>query len=1210
MKKKKFPNIRYILISVFMMVIAFVLLYEVRINSLYASCIVLDDIPLDSMEQSAPGIVMFVIDDSGSMDWEFSCKAGNDGKFEGTYAYIFNDSNATDDNAYPSSDSNGKILEGSSATNKWKSQWSVENRLYYDPAATYTPWPTYSDANLNNPRSDPSISTYTLNLSGEWYDFGEPTLTTASLINAGAVFVDNEDTAASQGLATEVIMDNDNGRNDILWYGQNFGSFSPSATSGASWGSSDDPSDFQTNYLYTGTQNRTYTAEWSFINLVAGKYDVYAWWVAGSNRSQNVQYTINGSTVVTVNQEANGGKWNPIASDVNFGTSGSVVLTHTNPSNNNNRACADAIKLVPQFSSTTPIPFEQTAPSPTAWALIDDSTAYKRPQDSDANYLRANTDGTYTAKWTANNLVPSQLYDVYALWVGDSSHSTSVHYYTDHSGGTEDTTVSQRVSTGKWTKIAGGTDGISFTNGKGVVRLNHYTGGSTSRVCADAVAFVPHSPLNVKIHRAHYYTENANGRYLVDIDGSIKYYKYTDVNNDNIATGNELLLLDSAEAAAAGIVTGRTYTQERQNFANWYSFYRRRELTAKNAISKVITDMEGVYIGLLSIHYGDSYGGIRQHALPVKVTINDTLLDQSNSLLTTLFSMDSDGGTPLRVGLKNIGEYFKGNYGKPSPLPSTDFASNTYPFFIADKGGTCQQAFAIVMTDGYWNDSYSGVDNADKDDSKTQIDGFDGSPFEDTYSNTLADVAMHYYENDLNTTLNNDVPTNASDTADHQHLVTYTLSFGVEGSIDRDLYPNCPDTVCSNPPCCPTWTDPTAANINKIDDMFHAAINGRGKYVNASSPQEMVDAMNELKQDIQSRLGSSAALATNSIQRQVGTVIYQGTYNTAGWFGEVSALPVGVETGAVGTAMWQASAHVPEWQNRRILSYDGTNGIDFYFNNISSAQETQLENNGHIASQIVDFIRGDISNTVTNGGTLRARINPIGDIVHSAPTYYNGMVYIGANDGMLHAIDAANGEERFCYVPGMVYDHLSDLAIPAYSHRYYVDGTPVVGKIGNQDILVCGLGKGGKGYFALDVTKAATTGTTAEDVLWELPTAADDDMGYAFSNANIVNTEAEGKVVIFGNGYDSVNQKAVLYIITKPETKKPTVIKLDTQAGSCNGLSSPKVVDVDADGDADYAFAGDLLGNMWKFDLRGAASDWKVYYNSADYNGFGGDHIQ
>lgn len=248
------------------------------------------------------------------------------------------------------------------------------------------------------------------------------------------------------------------------------------------------------------------------------------------------------------------------------------------------------------------------------------------------------------------------------------------------------------------------------------------------------------------------------------------------------------------------------------------------------------------------------------------------------------------------------------------------------------------------------------------------------------------------------------------------------------------------------------------------------------------------------------------------------------------------------------------------------------------------------------AGDIVDFIRGDPSNSVDSGGTLRNRNHPFGDVVHSAPIYFKGMVYIGANDGMLHGLDAFTGEELFAYVPNLVYGHLSELADQSYSHKFYVDATPTAAAISSsRDVVVCGLGKGGKGYFALDVTNPTAMDET--DVLWEYSASAasDLDLGYTFGRAFIVKTKAYGMVVIFSNGYDSENGSAVLYVVD-PVTGA-VVKKFDTGVTGCNGLATPAAVDVELDGTVDYVFAGDLKGNMWKFDLRGTStSDWSFAY--------------
>jgi type IV pilus assembly protein PilY1 len=416
-------------------------------------------------------------------------------------------------------------------------------------------------------------------------------------------------------------------------------------------------------------------------------------------------------------------------------------------------------------------------------------------------------------------------------------------------------------------------------------------------------------------------------------------------------------------------------------------------------------------------------------------------------------------------------------------------------------------------------------------------------------------------------------------------------------ALDTELYKNCGRPGGT----CPAAWPSTGTDSGKIDDMFHAAVNGRGKYVSAMSTTELNEALMDLRQDIETRMGSAAALATNSIQRRVGSVIYQGIYNTANWFGEVQALPLNVTTGAVGAPMWRASDHVPTWNLRTILSFDGSSGINFEAASLTAAQSSLLEASGlGSAADIVDFIRGDTANNLAHGGAFRIRTHPLGDVVHSSPVYHkspgyaNGVVYIGANDGMLHAFDAADGHELFAYVPNLVYGHLAELADPGYVHRFYVDSTPEVAKVtSSQHILVNGLGKGGKGYFALDVTNPAAM--VPANVLWEYSAAGDDDLGFAYSRAYIVNTQAAGKVVVFSNGYDSVNGSAVLYVLNVQTGA--LIKKFDTGVTGCNGLATPAVVDIDMDGKVDYAFAGDLKGNMWKFDLRGASvADWQFSY--------------
>ena len=203
-------------------------------------------------------------------------------------------------------------------------------------------------------------------------------------------------------------------------------------------------------------------------------------------------------------------------------------------------------------------------------------------------------------------------------------------------------------------------------------------------------------------------------------------------------------------------------------------------------------------------------------------------------------------------------------------------------------------------------------------------------------------------------------------------------------------------------------------------------------------------------------------------------------------------------------------------------------------------------------------------------------------------------------------LDAADGRELFAYVPGLVFPNLTDLASPVYAHRFYVDLSPYVANTGSGTLLVGGLGKGGKGYFCLDVTDAKTMTSESElagNVKWEYPNASTPsaeraDMGYSYSEAYIVksNDTAHPWVVVFGNGYASTNGHAVLFVLDAFTGVK--IAQIDTGVGSCNGLSTPVPVDVDLDYKMDYVYAGDLKGNLWKFDMNGSSASWAAAFGS------------
>jgi type IV pilus assembly protein PilY1 len=218
------------------------------------------------------------------------------------------------------------------------------------------------------------------------------------------------------------------------------------------------------------------------------------------------------------------------------------------------------------------------------------------------------------------------------------------------------------------------------------------------------------------------------------------------------------------------------------------------------------------------------------------------------------------------------------------------------------------------------------------------------------------------------------------------------------------------------------------------------------------------------------------------------------------------------------------------------------------------------------------------------------------------------MIYVGSNDGMLHALDAKDLTEQWAFIPGAVFRNLWELTKPDYSHRYFVDGSPNVGDAyfsGKwHTVLVGGLNKGGRSIYALDVTDPTSTSEAdaANKLLWEF---TDPDLGYTFSQPAVVRMHNGKWAAVFGNGYNSGeggigSGKAILYIV---DVKDGSIIKkLDTDVGGSgtpNGLATPVLVDSDGDRVVDSAYAGDLRGNLWKFDLRDpSANAWDFAFKA------------
>lgn len=320
-----------------------------------------------------------------------------------------------------------------------------------------------------------------------------------------------------------------------------------------------------------------------------------------------------------------------------------------------------------------------------------------------------------------------------------------------------------------------------------------------------------------------------------------------------------------------------------------------------------------------------------------------------------------------------------------------------------------------------------------------------------------------------------------------------------------------------------------------------------------------------------------------------------------------------------------AAAHI-DAQNfdtgRRIGTMkDNGTGVAFRWTGTSRPSDAQLALIGDatLGPDILNYLRGDRSNEVQYGvGSFHQRGSALGDIVHSRPYYVsdstNPTIFVGANDGMLHAINgdqAAGGDERWAYFPSMLISKLKNLSTIPFVRDYYVDGQINVGTIlsGSKRVLVGSLGAGGKGLYALNITgsaglAAASEADVAAKVLWEItPTTVNyaapatanayANLGYTYGTPVITKVGGVDAVIV-GNGYNNGGDYgAYLYVINANTGQRIKGIKAGTNGtvASPNGIFNTVAVDTDNDGSVNVVFAGDLYGTLWEFDLSADTAD-------------------
>lgn len=722
-----------------------------------------------------------------------------------------------------------------------------------------------------------------------------------------------------------------------------------------------------------------------------------------------------------------------------------------------------------------------------------------------------------------------------------------------------------------------------------------------------------------------------------DLSNSSNYYRYQilPVGGMSRVVRSQYLTADSLNQGIGGagcdtatlgaaawrqcsfaVPSTRTELAEIANYATWYSYSRTRTKLAKGGASQAFSEIgENFRVGYDSIwnRNGATAGTTGLPALPIPVGTDGGLFRGANKVAWYDFLQRATAGgrTPLHGALQRAGRYYETQTGGDGPWGPQ----------VGDAQLSCRQSYAILTTDGYWNNesNYTAVGNADgtaglpilSADTPARSYTYQPSrPYMDGFTDTVADVAMSYWKRDLQPTLPNNVPYTNANPAFWQHMVTFGISIGLQGTLDPV------DDLALIAAGTKTWPDPWNGppfvwgteneGPNRIDDLLHASVNGRGQFIAASDPEQFSAGLRSSLATVKRRRASGSNVTSNGPLLEAGSQIFQATYTSGEWSGDVAA--VSIVGGVIApTSAWSmaavAVADPRPYSSRGVFTWGGTAGTTFP----TGTQITALTRLGGLALvngvSNATYIKGDGTLEKRNGGTLRDRTNPVGDIVNSSPFYAKdtASLFIGANDGMLHALDAKTGKVHFSYLPGGV--NLADLASlsdPDYQHRFFVDGGVDVSTVAQgqgKNILAASLGRGGRGVFSLDVTSPSTF--AAANVLWDRSgAAADVDMGYVLGSPLVRKGNDGSTLVMVGNGIESntslpANSRAYLFVYRLSSSGSIVgVVKIPAGTETGNGLAEPRAADTDGDGTVDYVYAGDLRGNVWKFNLTGNPTGW------------------
>ncbi len=773
------------------------------------------------------------------------------------------------------------------------------------------------------------------------------------------------------------------------------------------------------------------------------------------------------------------------------------------------------------------------------------------------------------------------------------------------------------------------------------------------------------------------------------------------------------------------------------NFAHWFTYWRSSHLATRGMLANLIYELGPNRADLL----GRFRVGINSSVL---ATINQRITDAelieeygceddwdaagcTEPVTTPSYNISLSSGVGLIDTLANAIYSDTTSFRYYNHAVVTNFFKTEAPYRENPSDSTstirsCRRNYEIIVTPDYTGLRHDGPTSIGS--TLGNADSSLGAPYADTLDNQWGDVGAYGWKTDLMPSMDNNLLPGKRDAATWQHLVRFVVGPKAPGNIFPDsVTTSAPadDILAGNPDWGASRTQTSTIRYT-IDDLWHMALNSRGFFYQSNSVHDAVQRLLDAFNDVLVRNVSGSAVATNTTSLQQGALVYQATVESD-WKGHLRAYEIteGKDENDVVISLdldysapaWDLAEKVSaqDWDTGRvILSYNGTKGVPFRWDNLGDMQAVLKSNvpagilDANVyGEKLVEYLRGSgecekgadpdsLSNCLSGVSyTFRPRNldrseyspysmignpngrNVLGDIANSNPWLtsapragisdvdfpgYNkhrldmqdraDVLYVGANDGMLHAVNAATGVELFAYVPSFVHykddaatgcnvagpggtliNHgLQCLADDEYVHRFYVDGSPFAAEVelggAWTTVLAGGANKGGKGYYLLDVTKVGDEAITElenvaeEMVLWEFTHPR--DLHYTF-NLPLANSYGQARQIarmndgkwalIVGNGYpEDSGKKACLFIIyitrSGPGAIPDDNVDLSGEdyhgtgyhklcAGvsdysndgglDTNGLSTPTPVDTNGDGKVDVIYAGDLNGNMWRFDV-------------------------